>query len=203
MQGNHLWSRMTFRFRDGSLDDETTTFTQDSEFHLLTDHHVQKGPSFPHPVDVTIDVKNGTITRKSEGSENRKVEIERINMPPDLSNGLLLDMIKNLPAEAAETRVSMIAAASKSRIVKLLIQPEDDERFYIAGVAHRAKKYVIKIELGGIAGAIAPIVGQKPHDSHVWIAAGAPPAMLRAESQFYLNGPMWTVELCSPTWNSR
>jgi hypothetical protein len=199
-KGHHLWSKMTFRFRDGSLDDETTTFTQDSEFHLLSDHHVQKGPSFPHPIDVAIDVRNGTITRKSEGPENGKVEVDRIDMPADLSNGLLLDMIKNLPAESSETKISMIVAASKPRVIKLLIQPEQEERFYVAGVAHRAKKYVIKIELGGIAGAVAPVIGQKPHASQVWIAAVAPPTMLKAESQFYLNGPVWTVELCSPTW---
>ena len=84
-------------------------------------------------------------------------------MPTDLSNGLLLDTIKNLPAATLETKVSMIAGASKSRIVKLLIQPDEDERFYIAGVAHKARKYVIKIEVGGIAGAVAPLIGQKPH----------------------------------------
>src|SRR5438067_6299317 len=53
---NVVVSRLVFRFRDGSVDDETATFTQENEFHLISDHVVQKVPSFPHPSVVSIDV---------------------------------------------------------------------------------------------------------------------------------------------------
>jgi hypothetical protein len=36
-----------------------------------------------------------------------------------------------------------------------------------AGVAHKARQYIIKIEIGGIPGVIAPIASKKPLDSHV------------------------------------
>jgi len=84
--------------------------------------------------------------------------------------------------------------------VKLAITPEKEDTFYVAGAPHKAQEYVVKIEIGGIAGAIAPIVGKKPLERHVWMAEGAPPTMIRAESQFYMDGPMWRVELCGPTW---
>ena len=41
---NVLVSRLVFRFRDGSVDDETATFSQEHAFRLISDHHVQKAP---------------------------------------------------------------------------------------------------------------------------------------------------------------
>lgn len=199
-EGHHLRSRLTFQFRDGSIDDETTIFRQDSEFHLLSDHHVQKGPSFPHPTDVTIDVAHGKVTRKQDGNGKDKDETDSISMPSDLSNGLILDIIKNFPKDAQAIKISMLVSASKPRIVKLAISPEKEDTFFVAGTPHKAQQYLLKIEIGGITGAIAPIIGKKPLDVHVWMAKGAPSTMIRTESQFYADGPLWRVELCGPSW---
>jgi hypothetical protein len=46
-------SRMTFRFKDGSLYDERVVFTQKHVFTLVSYRLVTKGPSFPEPMDVT------------------------------------------------------------------------------------------------------------------------------------------------------
>ena len=43
-------------------DDDTTVFSQRGVFRLISDHHVQRGPSFPKPIDVLIDALNGEIT---------------------------------------------------------------------------------------------------------------------------------------------
>src|SRR5436190_22940336 len=59
---NEVVSRLIFRFKDGSVDDETATFSQQQNFRLLRDQHVQKGPSFPHPTDVSIDASTGQVT---------------------------------------------------------------------------------------------------------------------------------------------
>jgi hypothetical protein len=56
VKGFEVTSELVFHFKDGSIHDETTVFSQRRAFHLLTDHLVQKGPSFPHPVEVSIDV---------------------------------------------------------------------------------------------------------------------------------------------------
>ena len=56
---NEVMSRLVFRFKDGSIDDETTIFSQQQDFRLISDHHVQKGPSFPHPTDVSIATSTG------------------------------------------------------------------------------------------------------------------------------------------------
>ena len=55
VHGDRVTSRVTFRFRDGSIDDDTTVFSQRGVFRLISDHHIQRGPTFPKPIDVLID----------------------------------------------------------------------------------------------------------------------------------------------------
>src|SRR4029453_11923120 len=45
-RGTQVTSRLVFHFKDGSLHEETAVFTQRQQFRLLSDHLVQKGPSF-------------------------------------------------------------------------------------------------------------------------------------------------------------
>src|SRR5437763_12196223 len=89
---NVVVSRLVFRFRDGSVDDETATFSQDHDFRLISDHHVQKGPSFPQPTDVSIDAPAGQVTVRYAEKGNEKVEKKQMDLPPDLANGIILDI---------------------------------------------------------------------------------------------------------------
>src|SRR6266542_4779239 len=41
-EGDRITSRLIFRFKDGSLYDDTTIFTQRGAFRLLSDHLVQR-----------------------------------------------------------------------------------------------------------------------------------------------------------------
>ena len=59
VHGDRITAETIFRFKDGSVDDETTVYTQHKTFHLISDRHVQRGPSFPHPLDVLIDAASG------------------------------------------------------------------------------------------------------------------------------------------------
>jgi hypothetical protein len=56
-EGDRVESRMTFHFKDGSLYDETVTFSQEQVFTMVTYRLVQRGPSFPEAVDVSLDRK--------------------------------------------------------------------------------------------------------------------------------------------------
>src|SRR6202171_1276853 len=51
VRGDRVTSRLLFRFKDGSVDDETAVFSQRGHFQLITDHHIQKGRSFPNPME--------------------------------------------------------------------------------------------------------------------------------------------------------
>jgi hypothetical protein len=59
---------------------------------------------------------------------------------------------------------------------------------------------VIKIDIGGLTGLIAPLVGKQPPDTHVWILQGEAPAFVKAEGPMFLGGPIWRIELASPVW---
>jgi hypothetical protein len=200
VQGNRLVSKLTFRFKDGSVDEETTVFSQRRNFRLLSNRRVQKGPSFPNPMDVSIDASTGQVRVRYADDGKDKDETEHLDLPPDLANGLMLTLLKNLRTDAGETKVSYVAATPKPRLVKLAITRQGEETFWTAGARHRAMRYVVKVELGGLTGVVAPLLGKQPEDIHVWILGGKAPAFVRMAGQFYQGGPVWTIELTSPVW---
>ena len=198
VHGSRVNSRLTYRFHDGSLDDETTEFTQQKNFRLISDHHVQRGPSFPVPCDVFIDALKGLVTYHTPAGETVQDHVE---MPEDVGNGMPPILAMNLPASIAETKVSYLAPTAKPRMVHLSIKPGATVHFTIGGVERKGTDYVIHVEIGGLIGAIAPLVGKQPSDYHIWILGGDAPAFIREEGQFFEGGPIWRVEQLSPTFD--
>jgi hypothetical protein len=200
IHGGRLTSRLTYRFKDGSIDDETSVFTQAGHFHLLTDHHVQKGPSFQKPMDVMLNTKTGEVTVRYIDDGKPKVESTHMDLPDDLSNGILMNVAKNLSPQTPETKISYLAATPKPKLVHLSFKPDGNDSFRSAGLRNRAQRYRIHIELGGIAGIIAPIIGKEPADSVAWVGGGEVPAFIKSESPLYLGGPLLRTELIGPVW---
>lgn len=200
VRGDRLISELTFHFKDGSLDDEVTVFSQRDHFRLLSNHHVQKGASFPHPVDLSIDTSSSEVQVRSNENGKDKVQTEHLDLPPDLANGMILTILKNIRPDAPETKLSYLAATPKPRLVKLTITPHGEDTLTTAGSPHKATHYVVKVELGGVAGVVAPIVGKQPQDTYVWILGGKAPAFVKMEGPLYQGAPIWTIELTSPAW---
>ena len=199
--GSQVTSRLVYHFNDGSLQDETTVFSQRRSFSLITYHLVQKGPTFPHPTEVWIDAAKGQVTvRYTDDKGNEKNENEHMKLPPDLANGLVLTLLKNFHPEGALPQLSFVVATPKPRIVKLSISAQEKDAFTIAGSRREALHYVIKIEIGGVAGLLAPLLGKQPPDAHVWITAGEAPTFVKSEALSYLGGPVWRTELVAPIW---
>ena len=199
--GNRITSRLVFRFKDGSLDDETTVFSQQRTFRLISDHHIQKGPFFPHPIDLLIDARSGQVTVRSTGKDGTpEVSSQHLDLPPDLANGLVLSIAKNLPQDAPETKLPFIVATPKLRVVTLRILPAGEEPFTIAGSRRKAMRYDLKVELGGVTGVVAPLIGKQPPDLHIWILGGDAPAFVKEEGFTYEGGPILTIQLTSPVW---
>jgi hypothetical protein len=195
--GNRVTSRLTFHFRDGSLDDQTTIFTQHDVFRLISNHHVQRGPSFPHPLDMFIDAATGQITSRDKDGKSTQ---DHLDLPADIANGLPLTLLLNLDPAAPPTRFTMIAPAEKPRLIHLLVTGEGEDSLIIGGLRHKATNFRIKIELGGVTGLVAPIVGKQLSDIHVWVLGGDAPAFVREEGQFYEGGPVWRIELTAPVF---
>ena len=201
VQHGRLTSRLIYRFKDGSIDDDTAVFTQNGAFRLVSDHRIQKGPMFSVPTELTIKAQSGEVTVRYAENGKEKVETTHMDLPDDLSNGILLDVVKNIPAEAEETRISYVAATPKPRLIKLSLKSDGTESFQSAGRINHAHRFVIHADLGGIMGLIAPMLGKSPADSYAWVSADEVPAFIRSESPLYLGGPVLRTELVSPVWN--
>jgi hypothetical protein len=200
-RGKRVTSRLVFHFRDGSVHDETTVFSQDGEFRLISDRVIQRGPAFPQPLDLRIDATTGEVTvRYTDEHGEQKVETERVDVPADLANGLILTLLKNVSPSRHPKTLSFVAATPKPRLVKLAIASAGAERFSTGRARRKATHYVLKVEIGGISGFLAPIVGKQPPDSHVWILDGDAPAFVKSEQPLYSGGPLWRIELAAPVW---
>jgi hypothetical protein len=201
VHGDRVTAHLTFHFKDGSLDEETTVYSQRGVFRLISDHHIQRGPYFPHPLDMAIDVARGTVVTHSPGKDGKdEVATERIKMPTDLCNGLVTPVVRNVSPDAGESKVSMIVATPKPRLVTLDIMPQAPETFYVAGVARKALVYEIKIELGGIAGVIAPVIGKQPPNIFISVEGGQVPVFLRESGPLFEGGAVLTISLVGPAW---
>jgi hypothetical protein len=201
VRGGRVTSRTIFQFKDGSIDDETTVFTQRRVFQLISDHRIQKGPSFPHPMDVLIDVPSGQVTVRSTGKDGKEeVKTDHLDLPQDLANGLVPVVLQNLRANSPVTTVSMVVATPKPRLVKLVINNVGDEKCFVAGSPRKATHYAIKIDLGGVAGVVAPLIGKAPPDIQIWTIGGAATTFARERGPLYPEGPIMTIQLASPTW---
>jgi hypothetical protein len=194
-------NRLTFRFKDGSVHDETTIFTQRGNLRLLNYHLVQKGPAFPKPVDVLFDVSRGQVNIRYAGDDKKEMAIsETMALPLDVANGLIPTLLVNLPVRSPRIVVSMVAVTPKPILVKLAITEGGEEPFLVGGSERRARHFVVDVEIGGIKGALASLLGKQPPPIHVWVLGGEAPVFLKMEGPLFYGGPLWRVELASPTW---
>jgi len=185
--------RLVYRFKDGSLNDETTEFSMAPALHLISYHLVQKGPSFPTQSDMTIDTRTGQVTMISTDDKGKtKTESQHMDLPPDLYNGVMALALRNMDPKAPMT-VSYMAATAKPQIVKIVISNAGMDPFIAAGAAVKATHYVLHVDIQGIKGAIAPLVGKQPPDQHVWILTGEAPVFVASQTTFYMGAPLWRV----------
>ena len=201
-RGDRVTTRLVFRFKDGSINEETTVFTQRGTFRLVSDHLVQKGPSFKHPLDLSVNGLTGLVTVRSTDDDGKeKIVTQQLKLPPDVSNGFLFSVLQNIKSDTPKTTVSMVVATPKPRIVKLVITPEGEDPFFVVGSERKATRYDVKIDIGGAAGVVAPLVGKHPADTHVWVVEGEAPVVVKSEGPMCEGGPVWRTELTSPVWS--
>jgi hypothetical protein len=198
-RGNRVTNHLVFRFRDGSLHDETVVFSQRRVFQLISDHLVQKGPAFDLPIDLSIDGVSGQVS--VHYVENGKAKIATAHVDSaDLANGMTMTLFKNIQPDAADIKLAMVAVTPKPRLVKLVIASQGEEPFSFGETTLKATHFVIKVQIGGIAGVVAPILGKQPPDFHVWVMGGKAPAFIKSEGPLYEGGPIWRIQLTSPVW---
>jgi hypothetical protein len=192
-RGALVTSRIVYTFNDGSVDEETTVFTQNRVFHVISDHHIQRGPFFAKPVDVAFETATRNVTTRNPDKSTTK-EIEK-DIPTDVANGITGIVLQNVSPKVSPFELPMIAPDPKARLIKMKISPEAEGAFTVAGVAHKATIFDIHLDLGGVAGVIAPMIGKQPSDVRVWIAPGNAPVFVREVTQLSEGGPVVSIEL--------
>ena len=120
---------------------------------------------------MAIDVGTGTVTvRYRKEGDDEKVEREHLTLPPDVANGMVPMLLKNVRPGAAPQTLSLVAATPKPRLVKLEVSVAGKDPLSIGGRPHTATHYLLKVDIGGLSGLVAPLVGKQPPDAHVWIS---------------------------------
>jgi len=199
-RGDRVTSRLVFHFADGSLHDDTAVFTERRQFGFVSEHLVQKGPSFPQAIDMSVDASGQATVQYTDDHGTRKTASERLKVPPDLANGMILTLLKNVSPDTAPKELSIVVATPAPKLVKLKVSAAGNDNFSIGRHARKAVHYVLKADIGGIQGLVAPLVGKQPPDAHVWVFQGPAPAFVKSEQTFFVGGPVWRIELISPVW---
>ncbi|MBV9505649.1 MAG: hypothetical protein JO323_11670 [Acidobacteriia bacterium] len=199
VRGDTVTGQLVFRFIDGSLFEETTEFSQTRTFRLIRDHVIQRGPAFKTELDATIDASKGEVRVRSRDKDGKqKEESQHLEIPDDAANGMIFILVKDVPSDAGGTTVSYVATTPKPRLVKIHIIPEGTVPFSVGTLHKQANHFVLKFEIGGIAGVIAPLIGKQPPDINSWTVAGQAPFLVRTEAPLEADGPIWRIQSAPP-----
>jgi hypothetical protein len=199
--GDRVTDRLTLHFRDGSLDDETAVLTQRQTFQFVSDHHIQRGPFFKNAIDSTIEANGQVTIRTTDAGGHTKVETSHFDLPPDMSNGILGTLLLNIPHNGPGATFSMILPTGKGRLVKLKVTPDGTAPFFaVTGDRRTASLFRIKIDLGGVAGVVAPIIGKQPPDIVISILEGEVPLLVREVGQLAEDAPTISLELAGTSF---
>jgi hypothetical protein len=196
--GDRITSILSLHFKDGSLYQETSVFSQRKVFQLVSYKQIQKGPSFRSPQVFSFDA-SGRVSVDYWDNGKEKTISDQTSLPADLADGIIPMLLTQLDPQV-EATLSMMVSTPKPRLVKLKISAAGQDSFAVGGLAAKATHYVITVDIGGVTGAIAKVVGKQPPPSHVWISAGNPPVFLKSEAPLYEDGPIVRIELASPVW---
>jgi hypothetical protein len=191
-QDDRVASRLTFRFTDGSLYDESVVFSQRGLFTLLSYRLVQKGPSFPESLEAWMDRENEwfSVRHRPDPDTAEEVVSGPLTLPADVYNGMLVMLMKNL-APSESTTVQIAVFSPRPRLVRLALTPTGQEPIRVGEVSLRATRYLIKPQLGKLA---AFLIVDVPNIS-VWIASGDAPTFVRFLGPLDLMGPVWRIDV--------
>jgi hypothetical protein len=205
-EGDLVESRLVFRFKDGSLHDEKVAFSQQRVFTLISYRLVQRGPSFPNQIDVSIDRGTAAYTVRSKAGEDGKEAVltGAFDLPKDAYNGMFVTMLLNLPKGASET-VNFLAFTPRPEVIKLELLLMGEHTIRIGDQSYKAVQYVFKPDIGMIRELLGKVLGKLPANFHYncWILAGEVPSFVQFEGPLQLMGPIVRIELVSPRMSAK
>ena len=205
-EGDLVESQLVFRFKDGSLHDEKVAFSQQRVFTLISYRLVQRGPSFPDQLDVSIDRGTTQYTVRAQAGAQGKEEVlsGQVDLPKDVYNGMLITVLKNLQKGADET-VSVLAFTPAPQVVTVQLRALDEQPVQIGDLSSKATQYVFAPQLGMIREWFGKVTGKLPAQFHYscWIIVDEAPSFVQFEGPLQLMGPIMRIELVSPRLSAK
>ena len=198
---DRLASRLTFRFSDGSLYDETVTYSQKKHLTMLSYQLIQRGPAFPEPLVISVNGETGHYqVRQREKTADEQSITGRIDLPADVYNGMTITVLKNLRGQAG-ARVHMLVFNPEPKLYEVelfRVDEEDTRNTTRKETKATAVHYSLKPRLGWFTSALARLFGRTPPAYHFWLIKKDAPAFVRFEGSLYAGGPSWRIEQVSP-----
>ncbi len=200
-EGDLVESQLVFRFKDGSLHDEKVAFSQQRMFTMISYRLIQRGPSFPDQIDISVDRGTAEYTVRSQAGEDGKEEVltGQVDLPKDVYNGMLITVSKNLQKGADET-VSVLAFTPAPQVIKVQLRAIDEQPVHIGDLSSKVTQYVFKPQIGMIRELFGKAIGKLPAQFHYdcWIMVDTAPSFVQFEGPLQLMGPIVRIELVSP-----
>lgn len=198
---DRLASRLTFRFSDGSLYDETVTYSQKKHLTMLSYQLTQRGPAFPEPLVISLNGETGQYqVRQHEKTADEKSITGRIDLPADVYNGMTITVLKNLRGQTGAL-VHMLVFDPEPKLYEVelfRVDEEDTRNTTRKETKATAVHYSLKPRLGWFTSALARLFGRTPPAYHFWLIKKDAPAFVRFEGSLYAGGPSWRIEQVSP-----
>jgi hypothetical protein len=191
--------RMVFHFPDASVFEEAVTFTQHGVFTMQNYHLVQSGPAFADDLEATLSRSGQYVVKTKSHKDGREQQYTgKLDLPPDVYNGMAITIAMNLTARDTQT-AHIVAFTPKPRLIGLEIAPSGSQRVMLGQHAETAVHFKLKPKLGALLKVFATLLGKAPPDSDAWIVTDDLPAFVRFEGPIY-SGPVWRLNVTNPSW---
>jgi hypothetical protein len=194
-------SQLVFRFKDGSLHDEKVAFSQQHVFTMVSYRLVQRGPSFPDQIDISIDRGTTEYTVRSKAGDDGKEKVltGKFDMPKDAYNGMLIMLLKNLQKGTDQT-VSFLAFTPEPQVIPLRLLFLGEQTIRIGEVPGKAAQYVFKPQIGMIRKWLGKAIGKLPAHFHYdcWMLADEVSGFIKFAGPLQLMGEIVQIEVVTP-----
>src|SRR5205814_9279855 len=133
-------------------------------------HLVQRGSAFAEDIEISLERATGKYRVKTRARQDEREQVleDTLELPPDVYNGLVLTVAKNLPKGASET-IHYVAFTPTPRLIQLELAPAGERTLVTGEPAKTATHYVPSPSPCNWLNLIATLSGPGPPDSNARI----------------------------------